>query len=299
MPLGWDNVDYLVITVPHENLARIVERRGSHSLRSAAPRLLELRKLRSKQMASLDLYFNDALADIPKEHVTLIDDRPFTANAEAERTTTLATYGNRMASRFALSFVDNYQIWNRGKRRRKTWLNVVAADFEELSGLSKEDAQRAMIAELKKYVEFNNEDVDWHRTDLQLNEVAPLLMNTVGSWQYRPEAGLYSDDTTDLRFQNLALAGDYCRSAVDIVCLEGAVLTARVAARQVAEKAHCGDRVPEAEIPPEISDAQLDRLLYELQPWLALAARRGFGASRRLDQAMLMRLTARDHRREY
>jgi hypothetical protein len=134
---------------------------------------------------------------------------------------------------------------------------------------------------------------------LQLNEDAPLLMNTVGSWQYRPNAGLYSDDYTDVRFRNLALAGDYCRSVVDIVCLEGAVLTARVAAHEVARAARCGHLVPEAEIPPEISDAQLDRMMYELHPWLALAARRGFGASRRLDQAMLMRLTARDHRRVY
>src|SRR5262249_2553123 len=162
-----------------------------------------------------------------------------------------------------------------------------------------DDGQHAMIAELKQYVHFEDDEVDWHRTDLQLNADAPLLMNTVGSWQYRPNAGMYSDDDSKLHFENLALAGDYCRSVVDIVSLEGAVLTGRVAAREVANKAGCGRLVPEAEIPPEISDAQLDRLLYELQPWLVLAARRGFGASRRLDAAMLERLTARDHRRVY
>jgi len=294
----WSNVDYLVVTVPPENLARIVER--SPTLRSSAPRLLELRKLRSKQMASLDLYFDYPLRGIPKEHVTLIDDRPFLATADPERTTTLATYGNRMASRYALSFVDNYQIWHRGERRRQTWLNVVAADFEELSGLpNKDDAKCAIIAELQKYVEFGDEDIDWDRTELQLNQNAPLLMNTVGSWQYRPNAGLYFDDHTEKRFNNLALAGDYCRSVVDIVSLEGAVLTARTAAREVAKAAGLGDGVPEPEIPPEISDADLDRLLYELQPWLQLAARRGFGASRRLDQTVVTRLTARDHQHVY
>ena len=76
-------------------------------------------------------------------------------------------------------------------------------------------------------------------------------------------------------------------------------MTGRVAACEVAKKVGRGRLVPEAEIPPEISDAQLDRLLYEFQPWLMLAARRGFGASRRLDAAMLARLTARDHRRVY
>jgi flavin-dependent amine oxidoreductase len=282
----WDDVDYLVITVPPADLASIVER--SRTLRAAAPRLLELRKLRSKQMASLDLYFDYALPEIPPEHVTLIDDRPFTEYAAPKRNATLATYGNRMASRFALSFVDNYQVWHRGRRRRETWLNVVSADFEELEGLPKEQAQREMVNELRAYVAFENRDVDWDRTELQLNQNAPLLMNTVGSWQYRPNPGLYFDNRSNVRFANLSLAGDYCRSAVDIVCLEGAVLTARVAARDVAQAAGRAHHVPEADIPAEISDANLERLMYELKPWLALAARRGFGAGQRLDHAMLM-----------
>jgi len=40
----------------------------------------------------------------------------------------LGGYGNRMASRFALSFVDNYQAWHPyEKDHKETWLNVVAA----------------------------------------------------------------------------------------------------------------------------------------------------------------------------
>ena len=45
--------------------------------------------------------------------------------------------------------------------------------------------------------------------------------------------------------KNLCLAGDYCRSEVDIVCLEGAVLTARRAARAIAKRAGCEEKVPE------------------------------------------------------
>jgi hypothetical protein len=272
--------DRLLMTVPPGDLASIVER--SPSLRRHAPRLLELRKLKSKQMASFDLYFPRPLAQIPAEHVTLIDDRPFTDTPAEARKALLSTAGNRMASRFALSFVDNYQAWHRGGRK-ETWLNVVAADFEELQGLDEEQAGRELLNELEKYVTFRRTDVDWGRSALQLNKEAPLFMNTVGSWQYRPPAGAYTDGYTGVAFRNLFLAGDYCQSPVDIVCLEGAVMTARTAACAIAESSGHQRRVPRPEIPAEVSDQRLQQLIEELGPWLELARRRGFGASERLD----------------
>lgn len=293
----WDRkrFGHLLITVPHLDLASIVEQ--SPTLLDEAPGLLELRKLKSKQMASLDVYFKRPLAEIPREHVTLIDDTPFTQSAGGEgslgtrrqgspraadaRKSMLAASGNRMASRFALSFVDNYQGWNNG-RKDQTWLNVVSADFEELANLSKEEAQKAILRELAKYLEFTTREVDMRRTDLQLNDDAPLFTNTVGSWQYRPNAGVYKDSVSAVEFKNLYLAGDYCRSEVDVVCLEGAVLTARRAARAIAEKEGCADKVPEPVVPAEVSDQQVEQLKQDLEPWLRLATRGGFGASARL-----------------
>ena len=189
----WDMANqHLLVTLPHGDLASIVER--SPTLFGVAPGLLELRKLKSKQMASLDLYFRRPLADIPSEHVTLIDDSHFTG-ATTDRRKTLGGYGNRMASRFALSFVDNYQAWHRDdKDRKETWLNVVAADFEELSGSEQERGPVEILRELEKYLEFEWGDIDKERTDLQLNTDLPLFMNTVGSWQYRPVPGLYRED---------------------------------------------------------------------------------------------------------
>jgi hypothetical protein len=267
---------HLLITLPHGDLASIVER--SPALFGAAPGLLELRKLKSKQMASLDLYFRRPLADIPSEHVTLIDDSPF-MGPTTDRRQILGGYGNRMASRFALSFVDNYQAWHRDdKDRKETWLNVVAADFEELAGLSKKEAQLEMLRELEKYLEFDRGDIDEERTDLQVNTDLPLFMNTVGSWQYRPVPGLYREGER-VMFENFYLAGDYCRSSADIVCLEGAVMTARMAACAIAEQAGYKGAIPESTIPAEVSDRKLDELKHELEPWLRLAARGRFGAT--------------------
>lgn len=294
----WDRkrFGHLLVTVPHLDLASIVEH--SPTLLAAAPGLLELRKLKSKQMASLDVFFKRRLAEVPRQHVTLIDDTPYTQptggagpmatrlqgspRAVDARKSMLAASGNRMASRFALSFVDNYQGWHNG-RTDQTWLNVVSADFEELANLGKGKAQEAILRELRKYLKFKDDDIDRDRTDLQLNIDAPLFTNTVGSWQYRPDAGVYKDSVSAVKFKNLYLAGDYCKSEVDVVCLEGAVLTARRAAHAIAEREGAKNKVPEPLVPLEISDQQIGWLKQDLEPWLRLATRGGFGASERLE----------------
>jgi Flavin containing amine oxidoreductase len=273
----WDEFGSLLITVPPGDLVSIVEQ--SPSLRCAAPGLLDLRKLKSKQMASLDVYFRRPLADIPSEHVTLIDGDWITM--PQDRKERLGTYGNRMASRFALSFVDNYQAW-KGNPRQETWLNVVAADFEPLAGLREEEAKQAMLDELGKYLVFDPADIDHQRSTLQPNAEAPLFMNTVGSWQHRPPAGRYTDGQSKVLVDNLYLAGDYCQSQVDVVSLEGAVMTARLAACDIAKHAPGKRDVPDAEVPAEVGDRKINLLKEDLKPWLRLAANGSFGASQRL-----------------
>ena len=59
-------------------------------------------------------------------------------------------------------------------------------------------------------------DIDWSRTWLNHNQLAPLLLNEVGTWRYRPEPLGY--------LPNLYIAGAFCRTMVDVVTLEGAVM---------------------------------------------------------------------------
>jgi flavin-dependent amine oxidoreductase len=273
-PIGAD--DFLLLTLPHRDVASLVDR--SAGLRSRASRLLDLRNLPAKQMASLDLCFRHPLPDIPAEHVTLIDDHHFKAPT-SDREGLLAGTGNRLASRFALSFIDNYQAWHSGPRR-KTWLNVVSADFEALTKLPEDDARPQILCELKKYLAFDEADIDAERTDLRLNVDQLLFTNSVGTWQNRPEPGFYRDPDGNVPVKNLALAGDYCRSEVDLVCLEGAVLTAIRAADELAEAAGRKGHVPEPVIPAEMTSHEVETLKRDLEPWLRLAFRRAFGARR-------------------
>ena len=252
---------HLILAIPYDKVVSLVE--CNATLRDCLPDLLELRKLRSRQMASLDLRFRKPLPGIPPEHVTLIDD------SNLERPASLADDGD-IASKYGLSFVDNYQAWHRG--RRQTWLNVVAADFEELAGLDKTVARHLILTELHRYLDFDDADIDEERSNFEPNAVAKLFANTVGSWQFRPETRTgcsdYEERWVHTRVTNLYLAGDYCRSKIDLVCLEGAVTTGIAAARAIA-----GPSVADPLVPPDVSLQECVKAKAALAPWLALTAK--------------------------
>jgi hypothetical protein len=268
---SWLDTKHLILAVPHQEVARLVGQ--NHLLRETLPDLLELRKLKARQMASLDLYFKKPLPGIPAEHVTLIDDTYF-SDKKRTRWDRLANDGD-LASVYGLSFVDNYQAWNVQKPPRETWLNVVSADFDELAGLPAEVAREAIIDELAGYLHFHRKDIDRSRSYFGLNAEAPLFMNTVGSWQFRPETRTgdpeYEEWWVHTRVDNLYVAGDYCRSKIDLVCLEGAVTTGITAAQAVATRCGRGHEVKEPLVPPEVSAQKCQAAKIALAPWLALA----------------------------
>jgi hypothetical protein len=65
-----------------------------------------------------------------------------------------------------------------------------------------------------------------------LQNAEPLLVNTVGSWKYRPKAST--------RIQNLLLAGDYIQTNTGLACMESANESARRAVNEVLLRT--GDR---------------------------------------------------------
>lgn len=71
---------------------------------------------------------------------------------------------------------------------------------------------------------------------LQRHATTPLFTNAVGSWANRPEARTH--------IPNLYLAGDYCRSHIDLVCMEGAIVTGLHAAQALCEDLKLDSEVP-------------------------------------------------------
>jgi protoporphyrinogen oxidase len=207
MEESWEEVEgYLILAVPQQALGNLVD----ESIFMIAPELGNVHKLHSEPMASLDLYFKKKLPHIPKEHAILL------------------------GSKYDLTFIDNSQLW---PNERTTFLNVVASEFDTLVGLDPEEAKQYIIEELHKYISIfdpNPEtgDIDHNRTYFQTNTGEQLFVNEVGSWQYRPK--------TTCQIPNLFIAGDYCQTFIDVVTIEGAVVSGLMAAEEVRRRAGKG-----------------------------------------------------------
>ena len=74
--------------------------------------------------------------------------------------------------------------------------------------------------------------MDYARCHVQTNAGEELFVNQVGSWDYRPKA------TCDI--PNLFLAGDFCQTFVDVVTVEGAVVSGLIAAEALRRKRGIG-----------------------------------------------------------
>jgi hypothetical protein len=273
-----ETVRSLIVTIPPNRLTEVLVSPDSLALRQEVPELLGLAKLDSQDTTALTLAFKRKL-EIPgvgDEPVSLIDDlESIYASAD------LAAR-NGLASEYGLSFLDIAGL--RGGDH-PTVLTVLASDADTLRGLDDDEASRRILAELRRYVRFDEADLDWTASYYQAHRGEPLFVNSVGSWEYRPEVRLTNSERQPLRGQvwrtirNLYLAGDYCRSQIDIVSLEGAIHTALWAAHALsrAQRSAGVSGVREVAEPIRPIPADLERaraLRSTLLPWASLAARR-------------------------
>ncbi|MFT3820486.1 MAG: FAD-dependent oxidoreductase [Rubrivivax sp.] len=202
------NPDYVVLAVPPLALARI-----AGDFRAAVPGLATVRKLQSAVTAALDLYFLRRIEGVPECHMVLRD------------------------SALGLTIIDNAQVWEEddeasdarsaggGRPAQLTQLNVAVTDFYKIEGMSKTEATAAIIEDLRRFFDFRDEDIDFTRTYLQMNDNEPLFVNEVGSEPWRPGT------RTDIK--GLFLAGDFCDNDIGVVTVEGAVVSGLLAARAI------------------------------------------------------------------
>jgi protoporphyrinogen oxidase len=214
-------LDRLVLAIPPERLKDVC----NDEVYAASPTLGDVRNLRSRPMAALNLYFTERIAGLPADHVNLID------------------------SKYGLTFIDVAQSWKTADGKPQfegSVLNVIATDFSQLEGVNDDTATRLIVAELVRFIPtLNPEKIDPKRTKMRPNTDAPLFMNDVGIWYFRPEAlpreevkekkqqDKANKRTHAVELENLWLAGDYCRSHVDLVSMEGAFTTGLKAAEAV------------------------------------------------------------------
>ena len=188
--------DRVVLATPHEVAFGLVdpalyaaeERKSSYP--ASEKRLSDLVHLRSAPMAAMHVRFRRRIPEIPREHTVL------------------------MGSRYQLSFVDVSQHW---QGLDHTLLSIIASDFWPLRDLSETAMRQELLGELLDYLSpvVRPADIDPGAISLFPNVTVPLFLNTVGAWSYRPN--------TKTRLANLYVAGDYCRTQVDLTTMESAV----------------------------------------------------------------------------
>jgi NAD(P)-binding Rossmann-like domain/Flavin containing amine oxidoreductase len=183
----------LILAVPPRALGRLV----SWEVAACAPNLESVRLLRTEPMISLDVYFTRKIPGLTKSITVLLD------------------------SKYTLSLLDTSQVWN-DHPAGGTALNVIASNADLIVDYPSEVILDILLKELHRFLDFKLDDVDKDRCHVQTNVGEELFVNQVGSWDYRPKA------TCDI--PNLFLAGDYCQTFIDVVTVEGAVVSGLLAA---------------------------------------------------------------------
>jgi predicted NAD/FAD-dependent oxidoreductase len=168
--------------------------------------LANVHYLHCQPMCSLDLYFKQPF-DVPPGPLNLLD------------------------SRYKLSLLDTSRVWL-GDGAQPPFINVVASDSRAIFHFSVDKIRALMIEELKRYLPVTQDDIDLDRSVVHPNAMEELFINEVGSWELRP--------TTACDIPNLFLAGDYCRTPIDVVTIEGAVVSGLQAAEAVRARAGIG-----------------------------------------------------------
>jgi hypothetical protein len=209
--------DDLLLTVPPIALGRLV----SPEVGACAPNLEKVRLLRSEPMISLDVYFKRTIPGLTNSITLLLD------------------------SKYTLSMLDISLVW-KDEPQGATALNVIASNADLIVDYPHHIILDLMLEELRRFLDFKlgpldveqsrrDDDVDYARTHVQTNVGEELFVNQVGSWESRP--------TATCGIPNLYLAGDFCQTFVDVVTVEGAVVSGLIAAEALRRRRGIGNPI--------------------------------------------------------
>jgi hypothetical protein len=278
-----ERVRRLIVAIPPEPFVKVLADADSVALRRKAPHLLNVGKLPSQQTSALTLHLKRRIdtPGIGEEPVSLIC--PFEDMYDPD---TLSQRSG-IASEYGLSFLEVGRRWGAD---HPTVFSVLASDADSLTALDAEEACGRVITELRRYLPFADDDIDWDHTYFQPHTGERLFVNAVGSWEDRPEVRLINSQRQALTHQiwrtigNLYLAGDHCRSQVDIVSLEGAVHTGIWAAHALSGMEVAGGRPGVRIVDPPRPRKDWDRqgaekIKAQLARWANYADKRSRGAS--------------------
>jgi uncharacterized protein with NAD-binding domain and iron-sulfur cluster len=218
--------DYYVAAMPVEVMASLV----SSQMKSAAPSIANLDQLKVEWMNGIQFYL-DREEPLCNGHVIYLD------------------------SPWALTSISQRQFWragleDRGNGNCRDILSVDVSDWNTPGILYGKPATQCTPEEIRTEVwqqiaasvpltvtPGGLEVVDWFLdpdisfpNPSQAANLEPLLINTVNSFQYRPQA--------QTEIPNLFLASDYVRTNTNLATMEGANEAARRATNAILDASH-------------------------------------------------------------
>jgi len=207
-------------------------------LYGADPELGNMHLLEAQPMAALHLRLRREIPDLPKEHVFF------------------------HGSHYALSFIDIAPHWKGlDGKHDGSQLSFISSNYSPLNTVSAEGAKDLLLKEISEYLPLTPADIEsW---ELNPNTDDPLFINTIGAWSNRPRS--------KTKIQNLYLAGDYVKNAIDLACMEGAVSAAVEAAAHILSDHGETGSLPVVQVPPEWPRALLVFIRILMVPVVAIA----------------------------
>jgi 15-cis-phytoene desaturase len=251
--------DYYIAAMPVEVMSGLVDQ----ELKTLAPSLANLTKLRTAWMNGIQFYLAQ---DVPLDFGhTLYADSPWALTSVSQRQFwtpgRLANYGDGLVGGILSVDISDWEtpgILYGKEAMQCTALEVKNEVWAQMkSHLNVGGAEVIRDDNLLSW--FLDPDVLFPNPSAVTN-LEPLLINTAGSLQYRPEA------TTEIC--NLLLASDYVKTYTDLACMEAANEAARRAVNGILD--HSGISAAHAPVWPLQEPAyfqpliEYDRLRFRL-----------------------------------
>jgi 15-cis-phytoene desaturase len=251
--------DYYIAAMPVEVMAALM----TDNLKRAAPSLANLDKLSTRWMNGIQFYLSQdeplvnghaIYLDSPWA-LTSISQRQFWTNVD------LSQFGNGLIRGILSVDISEWQA--AGVVYGKPAQECTAAQIKEevwtqlKQHLNVSGAMPIKDANLITW--FLDPDIQFPNPSAAVN-AEPLLINTAGSLQYRPEA--------QVELENFFVASDYVRTYTDLACMEAANEAARRAVNCLL--AASGSKAPQAQLWPLEEPAflkpiqEIDRIRFTL-----------------------------------
>jgi uncharacterized protein with NAD-binding domain and iron-sulfur cluster len=231
------DADWYVAAVPVHHMAHL----STPAMKEAEPALANLGKLHNRWMNGILFYLREDVPIVPG-HVIYIDSEWSLTSISQRQFWADGTGGFGAGDCGGILSVDVSDWTTPGRKVDKPAMDCTHEEIVEevLAQLRAHFEGAGVVLDdtniIRNFLDTDVKFPQYHeeygvRKDINLE---PLLVNTTGSWDVRPEAVIGID--------NLFLAGDYVRTYTDLATMEGANEAARRAVNGILERSRSNER---------------------------------------------------------